>query len=99
MLEIYGRNDSSNVKAVMQCLAELGLEHITQDIGHHFGGTNTKVFIDMNPNQTVPVLCDGDGIILWASGSHLHYFVNRYGDQRFWPNSTNLRANVDKWTE
>ena len=54
MLEIYGRSDSSNVQAVMWCVAELGLEHIRYDIGHRFGGTNTKEFIDMNPNQTVP---------------------------------------------
>ena len=69
MLEIYGRSDSSNVQAVMWCVAELGLEHIRYDIGHRFGGTNTKEFIDMNPNQTVPVLRDKDGLTLWESGA------------------------------
>ena len=99
MLKIYGRNDSSNVQAVMWCVAELGLEHIRYDIGHRFGGTSTKEFVDMNPNQTVPVLCDGDGLTLWESGAILRYLANQYGDERFWPKAPNLRANVDKWAE
>ena len=76
MLEIYGRSDSSNVQAVMWCVAELGLEHIRYDIGHRFGGTDTKEFIDMNPNQTVPVIRDKDGLILWESGAILRYLAN-----------------------
>ena len=99
MLEIYGRGDSSNVQAVMWCVAELGLEHVRYDIGHRFGGTNTKAFIDMNPNQTVPVLRDGDGPALWESGSILRYLANQYGDERFWPKAPHSRANVDKWAE
>ena len=99
MLEIYGRSDSSNVQAVMWCVAELGLEYVRYDIGHRFGGTNTKEFIDMNPNQTVPVLRDKDGLTLWESGAILRYLANQYGDDRFWPKSPNLRANVDKWAE
>ena len=99
MLEIYGRSDSSNVQAVMWCVAELGLEHVRHDIGHRFGGTNTKAFIDMNPNQTVPVLRDGAGLTLWESGAILRHLANQYGDERFWPRAANLRANVDKWAE
>ena len=98
-MEIYGRSDSSNVQAVMWCVAELGLEYVRYDIGHRFGGTNTKEFIDMNPNQTVPVLRDKDGLTLWESGAILRYLANQYGDDRFWPQSPNLRANVDKWAE
>ena len=99
MLEIFGRSDSSNVQAVMWCVAELGLEYIRYDIGHRFGGTNTKEFIDMNPNQTVPVLRDKDGLTLWESGAILRYLANQYGDDRFWPQAPNLRAIVDKWAE
>ena len=94
MLEIYGRSDSSNVQAVMWCVAELGLEYVRYDIGHRFGGTNTKEFIDMNPNQTVHVLRDKDGLTLWESGAILRYLANQYGDDQFWPHSPNLRANI-----
>jgi glutathione S-transferase len=39
-------------------VAETRLEHVRYDISHRFGGTDTESFINMNPNQTVPVLRD-----------------------------------------
>jgi len=65
-ITIYGRNDSSNVQAVMWGAAELGLDVLRLDYGHRFGGTNTPEFLELNPNGTVPVLRDG-GQVVWES--------------------------------
>jgi glutathione S-transferase len=83
MLEIYGRSDSSKMKAVMWCVAELRLEYVRYDIDGRFGGTVSEGFINMNPNQTVPVMRDGDGPALWESGAILRYLASQCGDGRF----------------
>ena len=99
MLTVYGRADSSNVQAVMWCIAELALPHERYDIGHRFGGTNTPEFIAMNPNRKVPVLVDGEGSALWESSAILRYLANCYAQAPFWPSDPSARAQVDKWAE
>ncbi len=99
MLTVYGRADSSNVQAVMWCIAELGLPHQRYNIGHRFGGTDTPIFITMNPNRNVPVLVDANGPALWESGAILRYLANRYANAPFWPSDPSDRAQIDKWAE
>lgn len=99
MLTIWGRKTSSNVQAVMWCLAELGLESERHDVGHSYGGTDTEAFIAMNPNRTVPVLQDGDNPPLWETGAILRYLANAYGDDPFWPGDLIARTEVDRWAE
>lgn len=99
MLEIWGRKTSSNVQALMWCVAELGLDHIRHDTGHRFGGTDTPDFVAMNPNRTVPVLRDDGGAPLWETGAILRYLAARYGADSFWPADPIARADVDRWTE
>jgi len=60
MIQVYGRDSSANVQAVMWCVAELGLEHERLDVGGSFGGTDTAEYRAMNPMGLVPVLKDGD---------------------------------------
>ena len=99
MLTIWGRKSSSNVQAVMWCIAELGLPWTRHDIGHRFGGTDTPEFIAMNPNRTVPVLQDGTNPPLWESACILRYLANRYADGPFWPADLLARTEVDRWAE
>ena len=99
MLTVWGRADSSNVQAVMWCIAELGLSVRRHDVGHRFGGTDTPEFLAMNPNGTVPVLRDGNGPALWETGAILRYLANRYADAGFWPADPVARADVDRWAE
>ena len=99
MLTIWGRADSSNVQALMWCVAELGLPHRRIDAGHRFGGTDTPEFLAMNPNGTVPVLQDGDAPPLWETGAILRYLAGRYGPESFWPADPVARADVDRWAE
>ena len=99
MLTIWGRADSSNVQALMWCVAELDLPHRRIDAGHRFGGTDTPAFLAMNPNGTVPVLQDGDSPPLWETGAILRYLANRYAPDSFWPLDPHARADVDRWAE
>ncbi len=99
MLKVWGRKTSSNVQALMWCIAELGLEHVRYDVGHRFGGTDTDEFKAMNPNRTVPVLQDGTNETLWETGAILRYVASKYADEEFWPRDVAARAQVDKWAE
>ncbi|WP_299885048.1 glutathione S-transferase family protein [uncultured Ruegeria sp.] len=99
MLTIWGRKTSSNVQALMWCVGELGLEYRRHDLGHHFGGLDTEPFKHLNPNQTIPVLQDGDTPPIWETGAILRYLAARYGDDTFWPKDPVQRAEVDKWAE
>lgn len=99
MLEIWGRRTSSNVQALMWCVAELGLEHERHDAGLSYGMTDTDAFFEMNPNRTVPVLRDNGGPPLWETGAILRYLAAKYGSDPFWPVDMDARAQVDKWAE
>jgi glutathione S-transferase len=99
MLTVWGRKTSSNVQALMWCIAELGLPCKRHDVGHKFGGTDTDVFYRLNPNRTVPVLQDGPNPPLWETGCILRYLANRYADEMFWPAELIARTEVDRWTE
>lgn len=99
MLTVWGRRDSSNVQALMWCIAELGLPVTRMDVGHRFGGNDTPEFLAMNPNGTVPVLRDGTGPALWETGAILRYLANSYADVGFWPRDPFARADVDRWAE
>ncbi|MDA7966202.1 glutathione S-transferase family protein [Ruegeria sp.] len=99
MLTIWGRKTSSNVQALMWCVGELGLNYQRHDLGHHFGGLETDTFRTLNPNQTIPVMQDGDDPPLWETGAILRYLANRYGSEGFWPTDPIRRAEVDKWAE
>lgn len=99
MLTVWGRRTSSNVQALMWCIAELGLDYVRHDIGHKFGGNDTPEFLAMNPNGLVPVLRDGADEPLWETGAILRYLAGKYGDAPFWPKDVAARAQIDKWAE
>lgn len=99
MLKIWGRTDSSNVQALMWCVAELDLPCQRLDAGHRFGLTDSAQFAAMNPNRTIPVLQDADLPPLWETGAILRYLANRYGPDSFWPQGLWQRADTDRWAE
>ncbi len=99
MLKVWGRKSSSNVQALMWCIGELGLEYDRVDIGHQFGGNDTKEFLALNPNGTVPVLRDGTNAPLWETGCILRYLADAYGSEAFWPKDLISRAEIDRWAE
>ena len=99
MIRVYGRKTSSNVKAVLWGLAELGLGFEQLDYGHVHGGLDSAEFRAMSPHGLVPVLRDGD-VVVWESCAILRYLGARYGDGgAFWPGDPVARAGVDMWAE
>jgi glutathione S-transferase len=98
-LRIWGRTDSSNVQALMWCVAELELPYERIDAGHRFGINDTPEFLAMNPNGTVPVLQDDDNPPLWETGAILRYLANCYACAPFWPEELIARTEVDRWAE
>jgi glutathione S-transferase len=99
MLIFWGRKTSSNVQALMWCIAELGLDYVRHDVGHKFGGNDTPEFLAMNPNGTIPVIQDERNEPIWETGAILRYLASRYGDTPFWPQDISARAQIDKWAE
>lgn len=99
MLKVWGRKSSSNVQAVMWCIAELGLDHERVDAGHIYGVVDAPGYLALNPNGTIPTLIDGNNPPLWESGAILRYLANAYASDRFWPTDPVQRANIDRWAE
>jgi len=99
MLTVWGRRSSSNVQAVLWCIAELGLEHERLDAGFTYGVVDTLEYRAMNPNGKVPTIRDGEAAPLFESGAILRYLAGRYGGDPFWPGDPDARAQVDQWAE
>jgi glutathione S-transferase len=99
MLTIWGRKTSSNVQALMWCVGELGLTFKRYDVGHRYGGNDTREFLAMNPNGTIPVLVDDDGAPIWETGAILRYLATSYADVAFWPTEASARAVIDMWAD
>lgn len=99
MLKVWGRKSSSNVQAVMWCIAELGLECKRIDAGLTYGVVDTPEYLAMNPNGTIPTLKDGDAPAFWESGAIMRYLATNYAAEEFWPSDPVARADTDRWAE
>ncbi len=99
MIKVWGRKSSSNVQAVMWCLAELDLDCSRLDAGLTYGVVDTPEYRAMNPNGRVPTLQDGGNTPIWESGAILRYLANTYGPDPFWPSDPVERVRVDQWAE
>src|SRR6056300_106753 len=95
MIQVYGRDSSANVQAVMWCVAGLGLEHERLDVGGSFGGTDTAEYRALNPMGLVPVLKDG-GKVLWESPTIVRYLMKAYGDH---PQDAFAAAQIEQWAD
>lgn len=98
-IKIWGRLSSSNVQAVLWCLAELNLPFERINAGYIHGVVDTPEYLAMNPNGLVPTLIDGDGPPLFETGAILRYLAGQYASESFWPTDAMQRAQTDKWTE
>lgn len=98
MIQVLGRNTSSNVQVVMWAIGELGLEFERLDVGHSFGGNDTADYLAMNPMGLIPVLKDG-GLTMFESGAIVRYLGAQYGDENFYPTDPIKRAKLDVWAE
>ena len=99
MLKVWGRKSSSNVQALLWCLAELELDYQRVDAGFTYGVVNTPEYLEMNPNATVPTLVDGEDPPIYETGAIIRYLATRYATDAFWPADLVARTHVDKWAE
>ena len=99
VITIWGRQSSSNVQAVMWCVAELHLPHKRIDAGFTYGLVNSPSYLAMNPNGTVPTIQDDEQTPLFETGAIVRYHGSVYGHETFWPKTIDARAQVDQWSE
>ena len=64
MLNILGKASSINVRKVLWTCVELDLPFTREDWGSGFRPTTDAAFLALNPNTMVPVLRDGDFVLL-----------------------------------
>ncbi len=98
MLELWGRETSSNVQAVRWTLLELGVPFIRHDVGGAFGGLDAPTFRALNPVGKIPVIVE-DGLPVFESAAIVRYLATRYGDDTFWPQDLAARTRVDVLAE
>jgi len=94
-MRIWGRTNSVNVKKVLWCCAELGLDFERIDAGMQFGVVNTPEYRRLNPNGLVPTI-EEDGFVLWESHAIVRYLAAKHGAGALWPNDLRQRADADR---
>nr|WP_300311319.1 glutathione S-transferase [Halomonas sp.] len=97
-MRLLGRNNSVNVKKVMWCAHELGLQLERADMGGPFGGLDSTEYQALNPNRLIPVLEDGE-LVVWESNAILRYLLATYGDGKLGSHSPASLARSDMWMD
>jgi glutathione S-transferase len=98
VLEIWGRNNSTNVQKVLWCCDELGIPYRRYDVGGPFGGNREPEYLARNPTGLIPTISD-DGLTLWESNTIVRYLSAKYGADSLWPEDPGTRALADKWMD
>ncbi|GAB2781210.1 glutathione S-transferase [Halomonas shantousis] len=98
MLKIWGRTNSTNVKKVLWCAAELGVPFERLDAGGAYGVVDESAYRAMNPNGLVPCIQDDD-FILWESNAIVRYLCAKHGQGSLYAQELTARAEADKWMD
>lgn len=98
MLTIWGRENSSNVKKVRWCAAELDLSYRLIPAGGQFGRNHDADYLALNPNGLVPCLQDDD-VVLWESNTIVRYLAAKYGQDTLYLADHGQRAGAEKWMD
>lgn len=98
MIRVWGRTNSNNVKKVLWCLEEAGVDYERVDAGGSFGKLDTPDFARLNPNRKIPVLEDGE-TVLWESNSIVRYLAAQYGADTLHIGDAGKRALADQWMD
>lgn len=102
MLNIWGRISSINVRKVVWCAQELGLDFQRTEAGGRFGVVQTPDYLQMNPNALVPVIDDGEGenrVVLWESNVIVRYLCAKHSPGKLYPEPLADRFNAERWMD
>jgi glutathione S-transferase len=107
MLKIWGRLSSINVRKVVWCARELGLEHQRTDAGREFGIVQTPAYRALNPNALVPTIeVDDDAhegtrdpFRLWESNVIVRYLCARHAPGTLYPEPLPARFDAERWMD
>jgi len=105
MMKIWGRTSSINVRKVVWCAQELGLEHERTDAGGRFGVVQTPGYRALNPNALVPTIEIGDEdaaggtFRLWESNVIVRYLCARHAPGTLYPDPLPARFDAERWMD
>jgi glutathione S-transferase len=102
MLNIWGRISSINVRKVVWCAQELGLDFQRTEAGGKFGVVQTPDYLALNPNALVPALDDGEGearVTLWESNVIVRYLCAKHSPDKLYPEALPARFGAERWMD
>ena len=106
MLKIWGRLSSINVRKVVWCAQELGLEFQRTEAGGRFGIVQTPDYRALNPNALVPTIEDdageggaGPAFRLWESNVIVRYLCARHAPGSLYPEALTARFDAERWMD
>lgn len=102
MLNIWGRISSINVRKVVWCAQELGLDFQRTEAGGKFGIVQSDEYRAMNPNAMVPTIDDGEGdarVVLWESNVIVRYLCAKHWTYQMYPEQLPERFDAERWMD
>ncbi|MES1264453.1 MAG: glutathione S-transferase [Variovorax sp.] len=102
MLKIWGRISSINVRKVVWCAQELGLDFQRTEAGGQYGVVQTPGYLEINPNALVPTIDDGEGdsrVTLWESNVIVRYLCARHSPGQLYPEPLAARFDAERWMD
>lgn len=102
MLNIWGRISSLNVRKVVWCAQELGLDFQRTEAGGQFGVVQTPEYLALNPNARVPAIDDGEGagrVVLWESNVIVRYLCAKHAHGTLYPDALPERFDAERWMD
>merc|ERR1711890_172457 len=95
MLELHAFPASSPSRAVHMTLDVLGLEYTYTTVNILEGEQMVPEFLAMNPQHTVPVLCDGN-LTITESRAAMAYLVSQHKPGQLYPACAKKRSQIDQ---
>ena len=97
-IEVWGRENSSNVRKVLWLCEELQIEFVQHVVGGRHGGLDSPEYLAMNPKHKIPTIKHGS-FVLWESNAILRYLGTVFGTATVWPEDVQVRARADQWMD
>merc|ERR1712243_13176 len=95
MLELHAFPASSPSRAVHMTLDLLGLEYTYTTVNILEGEQKEPEFLALNPQHTVPVLCDGN-LTITESRAAMAYLVSQHKPGQLYPACAKKRSQIDQ---